>query len=99
MIVLDWYLGGLTELMNLISTSEITGNMTDPTISEFQLCRAILAMVRVIAAQMSYWVIMPPGVYRKSMSRFSGGTSGMKETSLVDLDASAINLVSTHDLA
>ena len=87
-MVFDWYLGGFTELMNLISTSESTGNIIDPTISQSQGCKALLAMTRVIAVQTSYLVITPPTVNRKSMIRFSGGSSGTKETLLVDLEAS-----------
>ena len=99
MMVFDWYLGGLTELMSRISTCEITGNMVDPIISQSHGCKALLAMTRVIAVQTSYLLIMPPAVYRKSTIRFSGGSSGTKETSLVDLSASSINLGGINDLA
>ena len=99
MINFVWYLGGLTELMNLISTSEITGNVIDPDNCQFHVCKAVLAIIRVIAVQTSYLVIMPPGVYRNSTSRLSGGSSGMNETSVVDLDAISINLGGRHVIA
>ena len=63
MINLVRSLGGLTELMYLISTLDVAGNVHEPIISWSQIINEALAKARMIAVQRSNLVIMPPRVY------------------------------------